>query len=162
VIEITSISDYIKENNLESGILINAFVSFLLYIATWYVYPGIILYGDLQLLIGAIIGVRITIKYKNPDQSILKYGIITGIIGGVFGSILIATYIWILFSIGVGFSILILFWNILLFLFSGIAIGLLGGAALSAYYMYKEVKGERIRKDTDLDEAFFKDLIEEK
>ena len=162
MIEITSISNYIKQNNVESGIIINFIVSLILYISTWYVYPGVVLYGDLQYLVGSIIGVYVAIRNKKPNQSILKYGIITGIVGGVFSSLLIALFDWILYSLRVGFNIFAFFVLLLLMLLSGVAIGLLAGAGVSAYYMYKEVKGEKIEKKSGLDEDFFKDLIEEK
>jgi hypothetical protein len=163
VIEITSISEYIRENNVESGIIVNILISFVLYISTWYIYAGFVLYGDLQFLVGSIVGVYITIKNKKPDQSILKYGIITGIIGGVFSSILVALFDWILYSLRVGFNIFSFFILLLLMLLSGLAVGLLGGAGVGAYYMYKEVKGEKIlKRDNGLDEDFFKDLIEDK
>lgn len=161
MIKITSISDYIKENNVESGIIINTLVSFILYISTWHFYAGVILFGDIQFLIGSVIGVYIAIKNKKPNQSILKYGIITGIVGGIFTSILIALFDWILYSLRVGVNIYSFFILLLLMLLSGIAVGLLGGAGMGAYFMYKEVKGERIKEDKGLDEDFFKDLIED-
>lgn len=61
-----------------------------------------------------------------------------------------------------GWGTIIHFFYILgIFLLSGVAIGLLTGALIGTYYMYKEMKEDtKVEKDDHLDDDFFNDLIE--
>lgn len=163
MIYIPFISDLMKnarERNVEAGIILFALCSLIIYIPTGFFIVRLILLADLQLLIGAIIGIRFTLKNQEQEVETLKTGVITGIFGGTLSAVLIAFYEWIWLSIKQGeIVILALVWFILLFLISGIVIGLIMGALMSTFYMYKEVK--RPDEDKHIDEDFFKDLMED-
>ncbi len=157
------ISDFKKnarERNIEAGIVLSALCSLIIYIPTRFFIVRLILYADIQLLIGAIIGLRFTLKNQEPETETLKTGVITGISGGALSAVFIAFYDWILLSILEGqVIILALVWFILYILISGVVIGLIMGALLSTFFMYKEVK--RPDEDKHIDEDFFKDLMED-
>ncbi|MFX1322157.1 MAG: hypothetical protein ACFFAQ_10990 [Promethearchaeota archaeon] len=148
-----------REKNIEAGIILFSLISFFIYISTRYVYAGYILFADLQLLIGAIIGIRFTLKNQKAEQATLKTGVITGIGGGVLATLFISVFEWIAYSLERGINILALFWFIIYTIIAGVVIGLIMGAIMSTLYMYKEVK--RPEEDKHIDEDFFKDLIED-
>ncbi|MEE9379680.1 MAG: hypothetical protein V3V33_16770 [Candidatus Lokiarchaeia archaeon] len=149
-----------REKNVYTGIVISVLVSVVSYIIISIislavgvvVYRGYFLFADLEYLLGTVFGVIFFLKNRREDQSILKFGIIVGIVGAIISSIFISLYQWIL---------LFYFYYFLVYLayslISGVFIGLLFGAILSAYFMYKEVKGEKY-----IDDDFYKDLIEDK
>ncbi len=148
-----------RERNIEAGIVLFALCSLIIYIPTGYVYPGVILFADFQLLIGAIIGLRFTLKNQKPEQETLKTGVIAGVGGGALSAIFIGFYEWIILSILEGLYLVALFSFIFYILISGVVIGLIMGALMSTFYMYKEIK--RPDEDKHIDEDFFKDLIED-
>jgi len=162
VIYILFISDLMKkarERNIEAGIILFSLFSFFIYISTRRIYAGYLLFADLQLLIGAIIGVRFTLKNQKTEQATLKTGVITGIGGGALAILFISVYEWIGFSLVEGFNIIVFFVFFGFYIISGGVIGLLMGALVSTYYMYLEVK--RPEEDKHIDEDFFKDLMED-
>ena len=162
MIYILFISDLIKkarERNIEAGIILFSLFSFFIYISTRRIYAGYLLFADLQLLIGAIIGVRFTLKNQKTEQATLKTGVITGIGGGALAILFISVYEWIGFSLVEGFNIIVFFVFFGFYIISGGVVGLLMGAMVSSFYMYKEV--ERPEEDKHIDEEFFKDLIED-
>ena len=162
MIYILFISDLIKkarERNIEAGIILFSLFSFFIYISTRRIYAGYLLFADLQLLIGAIIGVRFTLKNQKTEQATLKTGVITGIGGGALAILFISVYEWIGFSLVEGFNIIVFFVFFGFYIISGEVVGLLMGAMVSSFYMYKEV--ERPEEDKHIDEEFFKDLIED-
>lgn len=149
-----------RERNVEAGIILIALSSLIIYIPTSFLFIRLILFADLQILIGSVIGLRFTLINQEPETETLKTGVITGIFGGILSAILIAFYEWILLSIIQGeIIILALVWFILYILITGIVVGLIMGAIMSTFYMYKEVK--RPEEDKHIDEEFFKDLIED-
>ncbi len=149
-----------RERNIEAGIVLFALCSLIIYIPTSFFIVRLILFADLQLLIGAIIGLRFTLKNQEPETDTLKTGVITGISGGVLSAVFIAFYEWIILSILEGqANILALIWFILYILISGLVIGLIMGALMSTFSMYKEVK--KPDEDKHIDEDFFKDLMED-
>ena len=108
----------------------------------------IYLFADIYFALGTIFGVVITLKNRQEDQSLFKIGVISGLGGGILSSIFIGFYEMILWAI---FYILDIF--VFLFFFgtsiiTGIVIGLLGGALIATYYMYKELKGEAKEDET--------------
>ncbi len=162
MIYILFISDLIKkarERNIEAGIILFSLFSFFIYISTRRIYAGYLLFADLQLLIGVIIGVRFTLKNQKTEQATLKTGVITGIGGGALAILFISVYEWIGFSLVEGFNIIVFFIFFGFYIISGGVIGLLMGALVSTYYMYLEVK--RPDEDKHIDEDFFKDLMED-
>ena len=162
MIYILFISDLMKkarERNIEAGIILFSLFSFFIYISTRRIYAGYLLFADLQLLIGVIIGVRFTLKNQKTEQATLKTGVITGIGGGALAILFISVYEWIGFSLVEGFNIIVFFIFFGFYIISGGVIGLLMGALVSTYYMYLEVK--RPEEDKHIDEDFFKDLMED-
>ena len=119
---------------------------------------GFFVIGDYQFLLGALIGVYFTLKNLKIEQSILKFGAITGICGGFLSSLFIAIYEWVLISSIIGANIPTLLLYIGFICLTGIPLGLLVGAFIGAYYMYNEMKEE---KKEHFDDDFFKDLLEE-
>ena len=150
--------NYLKQKNIKFGILIFILVSFATYAVTRYIYTGSFLYADLQFITGAVLGTIYSLRNRKESPSILTCGALVGIIGGIFSSLLIAFYDWLLISFGYGIDIVLLFVFLGFSCLSGIPCGLITGALISALYMYKEVRGER-EKDV-LDDEFFEDLID--
>ena len=154
----SNLTDYFKENNLNTGITIFVSITFVAYISTILYYPGYFLYADLQFLFGAILGGIFTLKYRKPEQSILKYGIFTGIGGGFLSSVFItlyqAVFIFVGSGVNIGYFLIILGFVSL----SGIVIGVIAGALLGAYYMYKDMRGEN--EEEGIDDDFYKELSE--
>lgn len=151
-----------REQNIYAGITISVLITVISYIIIsvisllvgFLIFGGIFIFADLEYGLGTLFGVIFFLKNRRQDQSILKYGIVVGIVGGIISSFFISLYQWIL---------LLYFYYFIRFLIytliSGVFIGFLIGAILSGYYMYKEVKGER--KEEYYDDEFFKDLIED-
>ncbi|MFX0141822.1 MAG: hypothetical protein ACFFDN_49755 [Candidatus Hodarchaeota archaeon] len=145
---------YFKERNVQLGIVIFAIITFIAYVVSFRYLPYLYLVADVQFLIGAIIGVIFALQKRDPDQSILKCGIIVGIVGGILSSLIMSLYDLLIYMM-----VFIDFFSWFGFLLtSGIPIGLIISALISAYYMFKEVKGEK--EEDDVEEDFFKDLIE--
>ena len=111
---------------------------------------------------GTVLGVIYVLKTRKPEDSILKFGVFTGVIGGFFSSFFITLYEWIKFAVIIGPDInaFLLFLGYLAV--SGIMIGLIVGALVSVYFMYRGVKSERAeekREKYDSDN-FFDELVE--
>ncbi|KKL78880.1 hypothetical protein LCGC14_2020440 [marine sediment metagenome] len=157
----SNLTDYFTEKNLNTGISIFVLVTFIFYILTNFFYPeysGFYGYADIQFLFGAILGGIFTLKYRKPEQSILKYGIFTGLGGGFMSSVFISLYITVPVFIMTGPNIIFyLLWLVYISL-SGIVIGVITGALLGAYYMYKEMRGEN--EEEGIDDDFYKHLAE--
>ncbi|MFW9866672.1 MAG: hypothetical protein ACFFEN_11295 [Candidatus Thorarchaeota archaeon] len=117
---------------------------------------------------GTILGCIYVLKNREPGSSILKYGVFTGVIGGFLSSFCLALYEWIRFSViqyqvyGYDLNITVLFIFIGYLAVSGIMIGLIVGALISAYFMYREAKKEGVaeKEKTYESDDFFDDLIE--
>jgi hypothetical protein len=156
----------LKERNVNWGITISVLVTFVFYLIIslisfrvgYTVYVGYFLYADLEFLVGTIFGVIFALKYREPEQSILKYGTLVGLIGGFFSSLFITIYdVFITGVIGnINFVVFIVFFGFVAL--SGLVIGAIAGALISTFYMYKVMKGES--EDEHLDDDFFDDLIE--
>lgn len=152
MIQISRLYEKAKENNQASGIIIYILITFLLIAINpgWY---GLYMLKDLEYLVGAIVGILFALKNRNPDQRPIKFGIITGLVGGVLASIAPAFYIVIFFHLGI-------FWIIIymgLLSITGIALGLIIGAILGWYYNNKDI---REKEDDTISDDFFQDLIE--
>ncbi|MHA2181635.1 MAG: hypothetical protein ACXAAH_09455 [Promethearchaeota archaeon] len=106
---------------------------------------------------GTIAGVIFTLSKREEDQAILKTGVITGAIGGVSSSIFISFYQMFLVAVVYVPNITVFFLYLGLSLVSGIVIGLIGGALISTYFTYKEMKGESKEEDLIRDD-FYDDL----
>lgn len=150
-----------KYKNIFRGITISVVVTVIAYIiisiisviVLGFIWPGFFLFADLQFSLGTVFGVYYFIKTRQPDQSILKYGVIIGIVGGMISAFFISLYQILLLDSSYFLGYL------LGGLISGVFVGFLIGVIICVYFMYKEVKEERPEKHYDDD--FFKDLIED-
>jgi hypothetical protein len=61
---------------------------------------------------------------------------------------MIGLYQMIIFAIPYGLDIFIFVFYFLTRIISGVVIGLIGGALIGTYYMYKELKGESTEDET--------------
>ncbi|MFX1417589.1 MAG: hypothetical protein ACFE9N_01580 [Promethearchaeota archaeon] len=151
--------NFLKQKNIKVGIIIFILVSAISYAITRYFYTGYFLYADLQFIAGAVSGVIYSLIHRKEKPSILTCGAIVGITGGLFSSLLIAFYEWLIISFTYGIDIFMLIYFIGFTCLSGIPCGLIIGALISAFYMYKEVKGEK--EEEYIEDDFFKDLIDD-
>lgn len=127
----------------------------------WPIYSGAFLYADLQFLLGSIPGIVYTLRRCQSDQSFLKYGITVGVLGGIFSSVINSIYELFLLLLRGVVTILALFFVLGIFLVSGVVIGLLTGALLGTFYVYKEMKTEsKVETDDKVDDDFYADLID--
>ena len=154
----------IRERNISWGITISTLITLGSYITISIIsinmgfsFSGFYLFADIEFALGTIFGVIFALNKRQEDQPILKSGVYTGLIGGILSSILISLYEMIYLAIISGPNI----WNFILFLLlsivSGIVIGLIGGALISTYYTYKDMKVKT--EEETLDDDFFDDLI---
>ena len=109
--------------------------------------------NDLDYMLGAIIGVIFALKFRKPNQSPLKYGIIIGIFGGFLTSIPIAVSYILIYRL----HILWFFPYIGMLFLTSLVLGLIIGGFIGWFYMSKE---EREKQEEKYDENFFKDLAE--
>jgi len=123
-------------------------------------YFGVVLFADLEFLLGSIFGIVNFFKNREPHQEFIKYGIIVGISGGILACVFISLYQTILVMITVvGGHIFVFFLYLGYTFLSGAVIGLLTGTFLALYYSYKDEKGDTEEKEL-LDDKFFNDLID--
>ena len=151
------ITQYFKEKNVRIGLLLYAIITSVIYFATFQFYAGYIFGSDLQFLLGLLFGVIYALRKKPDNQTYLKCGLIVGIIGGVLSAFVI--------SLG---STLVFLWSIIDFfiyfgylLITAVVIGLLIGGIISTYFMYTELKEDRDDEEDQIDDDFYKDLIED-
>jgi Na+/proline symporter len=154
----------IRERNVSRGIIISSVVTVgsyiiisIISIIVGFEFAGFYLFADIQFAFGTIFGVIITLNNRLQHQSILKSGVIVGITGGILSSVLIGLYEMIIKTILYGPDIRFFIYYFGIHIISGIVVGLIGGAFIGSYYMYKETKKDS-EKET-LDDDFFDDLI---
>lgn len=151
-------SEYFKERNVQIGYILIIIATFVAYLFTFKFFKGFYLFADIQFIIGVCVGEVYALRKRTLAQTPLKCGLIVGVIGGVLSALVITL-----------FNTFYYLWNFLGFLFfygyvliSAVPIGLLIGALISSYYMYKEMKGKTYEEEKQYDEDFYKDLIEDK
>ncbi len=155
--DILNFIEYFQERNVKLGLSFNVIVSAIAYLTTHTFFVRLYLIYDLQFLIGTVIGVFYALRNRSKNQKILSCGIIVGIFGGIMSAFLISLLDTLIYYPNIVFF-LVWFLNVVL---TGIPVGLLGGALISAYYMYLDMKREKDDEDMYSDD-FYKDLIEEK
>lgn len=132
MVNLTFIDDA-RERNMYSGLIIVDIIAFISYI----IFPaGLIYFGDIQMIIGCIIGTRFAIKNIKPNQAFLSLGIVVGLCGCVLTGISYSLFDWLVYSSS-------LFLNLIIFelyLVEAIIIGLVFGGLISGYYLYNEKK----------------------
>jgi hypothetical protein len=125
----------------------------------WY---GAVLFKDIEIGIGLLFGLIFVLKYRDPEESPLKYGIKIGFIASISVTILPAILMWALriYFTTLNFITLVLILGFLLI--TAIPLGLIIGGFLGWYYMSKERKA-KIEEDREdkYGEEFFQDLIDE-
>lgn len=150
-----------KKNYKASGIILAALITFILVVINpateenplWY---GVVMFKDVELAIGIFFGVYFALKFRDPDESPLKFGIKMGFIIGVLDTILPGLYMWLLQVIFV-INIIGLLTILGFLLITAITMGLIIGALLGWYYMSKEGVG---KQEERYGEDFFRDLTE--
>ena len=150
----------LRERNIRRGILISVLITLVIYIIISNIglgFAGFYLFADIEFALGTIFGVIIALNNKQEDQSILGSGVIVGIAGGILSSVFLGLYEMILFGFlfAPNISVFIFFFGVSVI--SGIVIGLIGGALIGSYYMYKELKGES--EEETVDDDFYDNLI---
>ncbi|MFW9819000.1 MAG: hypothetical protein ACFFE5_05270 [Candidatus Thorarchaeota archaeon] len=123
-----------QEKNVLAGVLIIDIIAFICYI----IFPsGLLYFGDLQMIIGCIVGTRFTLRNIKPNQSFFVNGILVGLGGSILAGISYTMFDWVYF-LGIlsasPFTVLMTFEY---YFIEAIIIGLLFGVFISYYYNYK-------------------------
>jgi hypothetical protein len=114
--------------------LIIDLIAFICYI----IFPsGIIFFGDIQMIIGCIIGTRFTLKNIKPNQSLFTYGILVSLGGSVLTAISFTMFDWVYYLGLLRSSLFMLLINFEYYFVEAIIISLLFGSLISYYYNYK-------------------------
>ncbi|NVM37621.1 MAG: hypothetical protein HWN81_18650 [Candidatus Lokiarchaeota archaeon] len=152
MIRISSFFETIKENNAITGIILSIVITFLFIVVSpqWY---GLVLLRDFDFAIGLFFGTLFALKYRQPHQSALKFGLRLGIISGVLAAIAPSFFYWIAYRL----EIIFLFQYLGGLIVTGLVIGFIMGGFLGWFYMSKDTpkKGEEKYNDD-----FFEDLVD--
>ena len=165
--KMSDVISIIREKNVKWGVWISALITTISYVIISIIsmivgeifYSGVVLFADLEFLLGSIFGVLIFSKNREEHQDFLKYGIIVGILGGVLACVFISLYQTILIMITIGGHVIVFFLYVGFTFISGAVIGLLTGTFIALYYSYKDVKGDKVGEE-HFDDKFFDDLID--
>ena len=138
-------SGFTQRYNMLIGVLLWAFSTSILFLIMPFYY-GFIFLADIFLVVGGVIGLYFTFRYRKESQSHIKTGIIVGLTGSVLSLILISFFVWIMVSLELGFDFILLLLYILsffwfygiLYVLAGIIIGYLFGN----YYKKRENVGK--------------------
>jgi hypothetical protein len=141
-----------KEKSFLTGIILIDLISFISFV----IFPSGLLYsGDVQMIIGCIIGTRFTLKNIHNPKSYGSYGVVVSLTGTILTSIsylvfvLVALFGTLLFNI---FTVLIIFE---LYLVEAIIIGLPLGLIIGGYYSLKYPSYE---EESPAEKEFFDSL----
>jgi predicted membrane protein len=134
--------DYIKKHNIIFGIFITDVIVFISYLVSF----GARFYfmGDIQFLVGNLIGVYFALRFRKPHQSPLKYGLLVGIIGSLISIITLTLFQWS-YALKISIEILIAF------LIPGIIIGTLMGFIIGYIFKLRSKKKEPLASDDFFD-----------
>lgn len=108
-----------------------AFISYLI------IPSGVVYFGDIQMILGCIVGVRFTLKNIKPNQSFFIYGIIVGLGGSLMTGISLTMFDWVYYSESSSFSLFMLLIVFEFYFIEAIVIGLTVGSIVGAYYHHK-------------------------
>lgn len=146
----SNLYDKAKQDSLTAGFVIYILITFISVALN--PLGGLFFFRDIDIGLGAFVGIVFALKFLQPEQSPIKYGIILGIGGGLTSSVLISLFYWVFneFNTFVFFNVLILT------LISGIFMGLFVGAILGWYYTREVMKPEKDYSEDD----FLQDLVE--
>lgn len=123
------------------SILIFILITFIsiLFLNFW----GLLLFRDIDFLLGSIIGVIFALKKRKTGQSPLKIGIMVGIIGGFLSTIAPTIYICTVYQL----SIDMYFSYIAILSITGLVIGSIVGLLIGYYYKKKDAKAKYSEED---------------
>lgn len=149
-----------KYHNFSAGIIIIDLIAFISYV----IFPaGVFYFGDLQMVMGCIIGIRFSLKHIKPSQYYLIHGIIIGIFGALFSAFSmiifdLITFVDITESLPEDLIVYVGF-----FLIEALIIGLITGLIIGGYFNYKnkkknEAKNEKKTEQSSVEEEFYKSL----
>jgi hypothetical protein len=130
----TEIYEEVKKKNLISGIIIAGLISFFFYLFLPY---RVVFSGDIQMIIGLIIGVYFALKNKRNYlklNSEIKTGLLVGILGGLLSAISIGLYQWIVIISIYGFLIISLLYSLTVLIIEGLVLGLAVGYLIGFYF----------------------------
>ncbi len=102
-----------------------------------------LLFRDIDFLLGSIIGVIFALKKRKPDQSPLKLGIIGGVIGGFLSTIAPTIYICATYQLPIDWY----FIYIAVLSITGLVIGSIVGLLMGYYYKKKDAKAKYSKDD---------------
>jgi len=111
---------------------------------------GLLLFRDIDFLLGSIISVIFALKKRKPDQSPLKIGIMVGIIGGFFSTIAPTIFICAVYQLSINWYFIYL----AILSLTGLVIGSIVGLLIGYYYKKKDVKAKY-----SMDDEFYQGLI---
>jgi cation transporter-like permease len=143
-----------KRNNVLSGIIISDIIGFICFA----IYPlGLFYSGDIQMIIGSIIGTRFALKYRKSNNHLLKLGIFISLGGTLLTAISISSFAWIiaLLQTSGGFS---LFPSIFIpKSLVAIIVGLLIGVVIGFLY---HLKNQKLLTKPLVNDEFYESLKE--
>jgi hypothetical protein len=141
-----------KYHNILAGIITIDLIAFISYV----IFPsGLFYFGDLQMLIGCIIGIRFSLKHIKPSQFYLTHGIIIGLFGALFSAFSMMIFDLITFVDINESSLADLIVYIGLFLIEGLIVGLITGLIVGGYFNHKYK--EKVEQSS-AEEEFYKSL----
>jgi len=108
-----------------------AFISYIIFPS------GIVYFGDIQMILGCIVGIRFTLKNIKPNQSFFIQGIIVGLGGSILTGISLTIFDWVVFLENLRFSLIMLLITFELYFIEAIIIGLALGSLVGGYFNYK-------------------------
>ncbi|MEE9378741.1 MAG: hypothetical protein V3V33_11985 [Candidatus Lokiarchaeia archaeon] len=109
-----------------------------------------LLFRDIDFLLGSIISVIFALNKRKPDQSPLKIGIMVGIVGGSLSTIAPTLYICILYQMTIDwYFIYLAILNI-----TAVVVGSIVGLLIGYYYKKKDAKAKY-----SMDDEFYQGLI---
>ena len=126
MITFQEIYSYMKEHNILTGILIFDILSLILFPLTPFMF---IIPGDVDIILGAIIGFLWAIRYREKSQQIWKIVLIVGILGSLLSTISITIIAIVLSQPTPNFneSLLIFSLNLMIYELLSLIIGMMIG-----------------------------------
>ena len=113
-------------------------------------YAGVILLRDLDFLLGSIIGILFAFKYRKPNQTPLKLGILVGNIGGFVTATGTSIFVCTIFQYSIYWFFFYLFWLSI----TGFVVGSIVGVLFGFYYKKKDAKAKYL-----MDDEFYQGFI---
>ncbi|MFX1500807.1 MAG: hypothetical protein ACFFDH_07570 [Promethearchaeota archaeon] len=147
-----------REKNVLAGIAIVDLIAFISYV----IFPaGIFYLGDLQMIIGCIIGIIFTFKNIKSNQSYVKHGILVGLGGTILTAISYSIFDWIILSSIDGFNLSYFPIIFGFFLIEAIIIGIIIGLTIGGIMrIFNHSTHKNSREESIQEDEFYEGLIE--